>query len=132
MHEFIEEFKQFALRGNAVDLAVGVVIGVAFNAIINSLVTNIITPLIGLLMGNIDFTRLEIPLRGDAVLRYGVFIQSVIAFFITAFALFLFVKTMNRIAHIAHLRRNEKAESAPSKSPELVVLEEIRDTIKKR
>lgn len=129
---FIGEFKQFALRGNALDLAVGVVIGAAFTGITNSLVTNIITPMLGLLMGNIDFTYLEIPLRGDVVLKYGVFVQSVIAFFITALVLFLFVKAMNRLAHVAHLQRNKKkTEAVASKSPELVVLEEIRDSLKK-
>lgn len=132
MNEFVDEFKQFALRGNALDLAVGVVIGAAFNSITNSLVVNIITPMLGLLMGNIDFTYLEIPLRGDVVLKYGVFVQSVIAFFITALVLFLFVKAMNRLAHVAHLERNKKDTAVPSKSAELVVLEEIRDTLKKK
>lgn len=131
MNEFVDEFKKFALRGNAIDLAVGVVIGAAFNNITNSLVANIITPLLGLFMGNIDFTHLEVALRGDVILKYGVFVQSVIAFFITALALFLFVKAMNRIAHIAHLERNNKKESTLSKSSELIVLEEIRDSLKK-
>lgn len=131
MNEFVDEFKKFALRGNAIDLAVGVVIGAAFNNITNSLVANIITPLLGLFMGNIDFTHLEIPLRGDVALKYGVFVQSVIAFFMTALVLFLFVKAMNRIAHVAHLKRNEKSAQVASKSPELIVLEEIRDSLKK-
>lgn len=131
MNEFVDEFKKFALRGNAIDLAVGVVIGAAFTGITNSLVANIITPMLGLLMGNIDFTHLEIPLRGDVVLKYGVFVQSVIVFFITALVLFLFVKGMNRVAHLAHLERNKKNTPAATKSPELVVLEEIRDSLKK-
>ncbi len=128
---FVGEFKQFALRGNAVDLAVGVVIGAAFNNITNSLVANIITPMLGLLMGDINFTYLEIPLRGDVILKYGVFVQSVIAFFITALVLFLFVKAMNRVANLAHLQRNKKDTPVASKSSELIVLEEIRDTLKK-
>ncbi|OGY32324.1 MAG: hypothetical protein A3C02_04250 [Candidatus Andersenbacteria bacterium RIFCSPHIGHO2_02_FULL_45_11] len=131
MNEFVDEFKKFALRGNAIDLAVGVVIGAAFTGITNSLVTNIITPLMGLLMGDIDFTHLVIPLRGNVVLQYGVFVQSVIAFLITAVVLFVFVKGMNRVAHLAHLERNKKNTPTATKSPELVVLEEIRDSIKK-
>lgn len=131
MNEFVDEFKKFALRGNAIDLAVGVVIGAAFNGIVNSLVANIITPLIGLLMGDIDFTHLIIPLRGDVALQYGVFVQSVISFIITALVLFAFVKAMNKVVHVAHLERNKKGKAASSKSPELVVLEEIRDSIKK-
>ncbi len=131
MNEFIDEFKKFALRGNAIDLAVGVVIGAAFNGIVNSLVANIIAPLIGLLMGDIDFTHLEVALRGDVALKYGVFVQSVISFTITALVLFMFVKAMNRIAHLAHLERNKKDTEIPSKSAELIVLEEIRDSLKK-
>ncbi len=131
MNEFVDEFKKFALRGNAIDLAVGVVIGAAFNSITNSLVANIITPLMGLLMGNINITHLVIPLRGDVVLQYGTFVQSVIVFLITAVVLFVFVKAMNRIAHLAHLERNKKDTEIPSKSAELIVLEEIRDSLKK-
>lgn len=131
MQQFIDEFKKFALRGNAIDLAVGVVIGAAFNAIVNSLVANIITPLIGLLMGDIDFKYLEVPLRGDVVLQYGVFVQSVISFLLTAIVLFVFVKGMNKVVHLAHLERKKKGATG-SKSPELVVLEEIRDTLKKQ
>lgn len=132
MNEFFEEFKKFALRGNAIDLAVGVVIGAAFNAIVNSLVANIIAPLIGLLMGDIDFTNLEVHLRGDVALQYGVFVQSVISFIITALVLFMFVKGMNKVVHVAHLERKKKGAEASSKSPELVVLEEIRDSIRKK
>lgn len=132
MDSFIDEFKKFALRGNAIDLAVGVVIGAAFSSITNSLVTNIITPFIGLFIGNIDFSHLTLPLRGDVVLTYGVFLQSVIAFLITAFVLFLLVKGMNRVFHLAHLERNKKGTTAVSKSPELVVLEEIRDSLNKK
>lgn len=131
MDSFIDEFKKFALRGNAIDLAVGVVIGAAFSSITNSLVTNIITPFVSLFIGNIDFSRLVLPLRGDVALTYGVFLQSVIAFLITAFVLFLLVKGMNRIFHLAHLERNKKGTPSVSKSLELVVLEEIRDSIKK-
>ena len=87
MKHFFEEFKKFALRGNAVDLAIGVVIGAAFTAITNSLVTNILTPPIGLLLGGIDFSALGFTLQGDAVIQYGLFIEACVNFIITALAL---------------------------------------------
>ncbi len=126
MSKFINEFRKFALRGNAIELAIGVVVGAAFNGIITSLVNNIITPPLGLLVGNIDFSSFEIPLKGDAVLQYGLFIQSVISFLITAVALFLVVKGLNTLT-----RRNKKEEKAKA-TKELLVLEEIRDLLKKK
>lgn len=126
MNEFFNEFRKFALRGNAIELAVGVVVGAAFNGIITSLVNNIITPPLGLLVGNVDFSSFEIPLKGDAVLQYGLFIQSVISFLVTAVALFLVVKGLNTLT-----RRNKKDETAKS-NKELLVLEEIRDLLKKK
>lgn len=126
MNEFFNEFRKFALRGNAIELAVGVVVGAAFNGIITSLVNNIITPPLGLLVGNVDFSSFEIPLKGDAVLQYGLFIQSVISFLVTAVALFLIVKGLNTIT-----RRNKKEDTAKS-NKELLVLEEIRDLLKKK
>ncbi|HRH55344.1 MAG TPA: large conductance mechanosensitive channel protein MscL [Candidatus Paceibacterota bacterium] len=131
MKHFLSEFKKFALRGNAIDLAVGVVIGAAFTAITNSLVTNIITPPLSLLTRGINFADLafQIPTT-DAAIQYGLFIQAVITFVITAFALFLLVKLINHLTMIA--RREQEAGTAEqaTKSPELMVLEEIRDTLK--
>lgn len=127
MKDFLKEFKTFALRGNAIDLAVGVVIGAAFNSIVNSLVNNVLTPPIGLLMGGVDFSELALPLGGEAVIQYGLFLQATISFVITAFALFLLVKFINQF-----LRKAEKEETPPApKTPELLVLEEIRDAIRK-
>ena len=113
------------------DLAVGVVIGTAFNNIINSLVTNIITPPLGLLMGKIDFKDLVLNLGGSVEIKYGPFIQSVIDFFIVALALFLIIRFINRLQHMR--RKEEEAGLTPAaeKSAELVVLEEIRDSLKK-
>jgi large conductance mechanosensitive channel len=106
----LQEFKQFAMRGNVVDLAVGVVIGVAFGKIVTSLVNDIIMPPIGKLMGGVDFSNLFIALgpgdfkslaaaqkAGAATINYGVFINVLLEFIIVAFALFLVVKTMNRL-----------------------------------
>lgn len=131
MKNFFGEFKTFALRGNVVDLAVGIVIGAAFTAVTNSLVTNILTPLIGMLMGGIDFSHLGFTLLGEAVIQYGVFIQAIINFVITAFALFLLVKFINRLEHVARKEQEEGTAPPAQKSAELIVLEEIRDTLKK-
>ena len=132
MKSFFDEFKKFALRGNAIDLAVGVVIGAAFNAITTSLVTNVITPPLSLLTRGINFADLAIAIPNtDATIQYGLFIQAIITFIITAFALFLLVKAINSL--VAKAKKDEeegKIEPAP-KSPELTVLEEIRDSLKK-
>ena len=93
--KLFKEFKQFAMRGNVIDMAVGVVIGAAFSAIVNSLVANIITPLIGMLTGGIDITSLSVTV-GTAVLEYGVFLNAILQFIIIAFCLFLVVKAMNK------------------------------------
>jgi large conductance mechanosensitive channel len=132
MKSFIEEFKKFALRGNAVDLAIGVVIGAAFNTVTNSLVANVITPPLSLLTRGINFNDLAIAIPGtDAAIQYGIFIQAVISFVITAFALFLLVKAMNKMAAAARKEQAEGTAPQDEKSPELMVLEEIRDTLKK-
>jgi large conductance mechanosensitive channel len=141
MSGFFREFKEFAMRGNVVDLAVGIVIGVAFGAIVNSLVEDIIMPPVGLIMGNVDFADLFINLSGQEypslaaareagapVIAYGSFINAVLNFVIVAFAIFLVVKGMNR------LRR--KQEAAPEEMPvpprQETLLEEIRDLLKAR
>jgi large conductance mechanosensitive channel len=128
MKSFFQEFKTFALRGNVLDLAVGVVIGTAFNSIITSLVTNIITPPLGLLTGRIDFKDLVVNLGGTVKIEYGLFIQAVITFVLTAFALFLFIRFMNRVIHKDRIDPEKPPET---KTPELLVLEEIRDELKK-
>jgi large conductance mechanosensitive channel len=129
MKTFFEEFKQFALRGNVLDLAVGIVIGTAFSNITNSLVTNIITPPLGLLMGNIDFKDLAVNLGGTVKIQYGLFLQATLDFIILAFALFLFVRFINRLVHA---ERHKQPQPEEMKSPEVVVLEQIRDQLKAR
>lgn len=126
MKSFFEEFKKFALRGNVMDLAIGIVIGTAFSAITNSLVTNIITPPLGLLMGRIDFQNLVLNLGGTVSIKYGLFLQAVVNFVIVALALFVVIRFINRIAP-----KKPEEVPAPAKSPELMVLEEIRDSLKK-
>ena len=130
MKSFLEEFKTFALRGNVVDLAVGVVVGAAFATVTNSLVNHVITPPIGLLMGGIDFSKLGIPLGGEAVIGYGLFLEAILNFIITAFALFLFIRFINRLVQLAR-KNKEEEELLGRKTDEVRLLEEIRDLLKK-
>lgn len=118
------EFKKFALKGNVLDLAVGVIIGTAFGKIVSSLVTDIIMPLIGLLMGGIDFKSLAITM-GDAEVKYGLFIQTVVDFFIIAFSIFVFIKVI-----IERFRKKEEAKPAPTVDKKEELLTEIRDLLK--
>ncbi len=92
----LKEFREFAIRGNVMDLAVAVIIGAAFGKIVTSLVDNILMPLIGLLMGGVDFSALSLQV-GEAVVQYGLFIQSIIDFVIIAFVIFLIVRALNRL-----------------------------------
>jgi large conductance mechanosensitive channel len=137
----LQEFKQFALRGNVVDLAVGIVIGAAFGAIVASLVADIIMPIIGAVTGGLDFSNYYLPLTGEvpagapyaaaketgAVLGYGQFLTTAVNFVIVAFALFMVIRAMNR------LKRKEDAKVDVPKSPEIPadvkLLSEIRDLL---
>ncbi|HQU07534.1 MAG: hypothetical protein B7X04_00135 [Parcubacteria group bacterium 21-54-25] len=125
----LQEFKTFALRGNAIDLAIGVVIGAAFNNVVTSLVNNIIMPPVGLLMGGIDFTHLALPLGGKSILTYGLFVQALINFLIVAIALFVIIRFLNRISHA--LPHQQPAATPAKKSDELLVLEDIRSILAK-
>jgi large conductance mechanosensitive channel len=130
---FLAEFQTFASRGNFIDLAVGIVIGTSFSAVTNSLVTNIITPPLGLLLGRINFADLAIPLGGTVKITYGLFVQALISFIITAFALFLIVRFINRLQDIANRRKQKEASEPPvsaEDSPEIIVLKEIRDSLR--
>lgn len=132
MKNFLKEFETFALKGNFIDLAVGVVVGAAFNNVTNSLVNNVITPPLGLIIGRVKFEDLAIPLGGTANIQYGLFIQSLITFFITAFVLFLVIRTVNRLRALAFERdkNNKEAPATPQDSPEVQILKEIRDALK--
>ena len=130
----IKEFKEFIARGNVMDLAVGVIIGSAFGKIVTSIVDDILMPLIGMVVGGVDFTGLVWKI-GEAEVKYGNFIQNVIDFLIVAFCIFLIVKGINKISEKAEaLRKKEedaKKEEAPAKPDDIVLLEEIRDLLKK-
>ncbi len=126
--KLIEEFKTFIARGNVIDLAVGVIIGSAFGKIVTSLVDDILMPIIGAIIGGVNFTSLSIKFR-DARITYGNFIQNVIDFLIIAFCIFIFVKAINKF-----MKKNEKEEKeeAPKKDDQVLLLEEIRDILKKK
>ncbi len=122
----IKEFKKFIARGNVIDLAVGIIVGGAFSKIVSSLVDNIIMPLIGLIIGGIDFTKLSVTIK-DATINYGLFIQNVVDFLIVAFCIFLVIKLINKVS-----KKKEVKKETAKKSDELIVLEEIRDNLKKQ
>lgn len=141
-----QEFKEFIARGNVMDMAVGVIIGTAFTKIVNSLVSDVITPALGLLTGNVDFSDLKIVLHeavmdGETVvteelaIRYGVFLDALINFLLIAICVFAVVKTINTIKEkTAALKKKEEEEAPkeePKPDPQLVLLEEIRDLLKK-
>ncbi|WP_342561872.1 large conductance mechanosensitive channel protein MscL [Paenibacillus sp. FSL R7-0345] len=122
-----KEFKSFAIKGNVLDLAVAVVIGSAFGKIVSSLVADIIMPLVGLLSGGIDLGKLTFTYL-DAEVKYGIFLQSVVDFFIISFSIFMVVKVANRFKH----KETVKVEvvETPAPDPEIALLTEIRDLLK--
>ncbi len=137
----LEEFKNFAMRGNVVDMAVGIIIGGAFGKIVSSFVNDVIMPPIGLMMGNVDFSQLYINLSeidypslaaaqeaGAATIKYGVFINTVLDFIIVAFAIFMVIRAMNKMKK----KEEEKPAEPPKPSAEVELLTEIRDSLKSR
>lgn len=131
MKKFLGEFKEFISRGNVIDMAVGVIVGSAFGKIVASLVDNILMPIIGMIIGGHDFSRLAITFKGASI-KYGLFIQNVIDFVIIAFCIFLFIKFINKLQNIKKKPTKEENEEAPKKSDEVILLEEIRDLLKKQ
>jgi large conductance mechanosensitive channel len=139
----LKEFKEFAMRGNVVDMAVGIIIGAAFGKIVDSLVKDMIMPPIGVLLGKVDFSNLFFILRegtttgpyltleaaqkaGAVTFNYGMFINTIISFLIVAFAVFLLIRAINRLR-----RKEEDKPAAPPAPPEeVVLLREIRDSLK--
>jgi large conductance mechanosensitive channel len=129
----MSEFKEFAMRGNVIDLAVGVVIGGAFGKIVSSLVENIVMPVVGLATAGVDFSKAAVAIGASAggeplLLKYGAFVQAIVDFVIVAFVIFLAVKAINRM-------KKPPAEAAPAAPPppprQEVLLEEIRDLLRK-
>jgi large conductance mechanosensitive channel len=140
----LKEFKEFAMRGNVVDMAVGIIIGAAFGKIVESLVRDLIMPPIGMLLGKVDFANLFFVLReganpgpylsvdaaqkaGAVTFNYGVFINTCISFMIVAFAVFMLIRTINRMK-----KKEAEAPAAPAATPEdVLLLREIRDALNK-
>ena len=133
MKKLLEEFKAFIMRGNVVDMAVGVIIATAFGKIVTSLVNDIFMPIIGMILGNVNFSSLEIklgePVEGveQAAIKYGMFIQEIVNFIIIAFCIFVFIKVVTSLQK----KEEEKPAPAPEPTKEEVLLTEIRDTLNK-
>jgi large conductance mechanosensitive channel len=129
---FVKEFKEFAMKGNVVDMAVGIIIGVAFGKIVSSFVGDVIMPPLGLLIGGVDFSDMVITLKAASegvaavTLNYGKFIQTVFDFTIVALAIFIAVKVMNK------MKKAEEAAPPPEPSAEEKLLTEIRDLLKQK
>ena len=140
----LTEFREFAMRGNVVDMAVGIIIGAAFGKIVDSLVKDLIMPPIGLLLGKVDFSNLFLVLKqgttpgpyltvdaaqkaGAVTFNYGLFVNNVISFLIVAFAVFLLIRAINRLRR----REEEKPAEPPAPPEEVVLLREIRDTLRR-
>jgi large conductance mechanosensitive channel len=130
--KMVQEFKTFAMKGNVVEMAVGIIIGAAFGKIVSSLVSDVIMPPIGLLVGGIDFSNLSLTIKAATesapavVVKYGVFINTVIDFIIVAWAIFIVIKGMNA------LKKKEEAATSvtPKPSEEVLLLTQIRDILK--
>ncbi len=125
----IKEFRDFIMRGNVLDLAVAVILGAAFGAIVTSLTNDILMPLIGIILGGVNFAGLSVTV-GGAVLTYGKFIQAIINFLLIAFALFLIIRSINRLMEA---RKKTPAAAAPAAVPEDVqLLRQIRDLLQQQ
>lgn len=130
MGKIITEFKEFAMRGNVMDMAVGVIIGGAFGKIVSSLVDDVLMPIIGMITGGVDFSNLAFTI-GEANIKYGMFIQNIIDFVIVAFCIFMMIKGMNKLS-----KKKEEEPAAPAPEPEPTaeekLLAEIRDLLKNK
>lgn len=126
----LKEFKEFISRGNVVDLAVGVIMGSAFGKIVTSLVNDIIMPLVGVIIGVIDFTSLSIKIK-DSNIMYGSFIQNIVDFLIVAACIFVMVKMINKLNNLNKKKEEKEKKEEVKKSDEVLLLEEIRDLLKK-
>lgn len=136
----LSEFRTFLMRGNVIDLAVGVIVGASFTGIVNSLVKDILMPPIGLLLGGIDFSNFFVPLKGGhgeatlkaaqeagaVTLNYGLFVNTILNFMIVAFVLFLLIRQINK------LQRSAQPAPPPATPEDVLLLREIRDTLKSR
>ncbi len=130
MNKFLTDFKNFAMKGNVLDMAVGVIIGGAFGKIVTSLVNDVIMPLMGIIIGGLDFKSLSVKV-GESTITYGNFIQNIVDFLIIAFCIFLFIRLISKLN-----KKKEEAPAAPAPAPEPSaeekLLTEIRDLLKNK
>ncbi len=132
--KMLQEFKQFAMRGNVLDMAIGIILGAAFGKIVSSLVGDVILPPIGLMVGGVDFSDLALTLKSGVdggtpvLLKFGVFINTVIDFLIVAFAIFMVVKGINAMQK----KEAEKPAAPPAPTKSEILLEEIRNELRKK
>ncbi|MBK8908702.1 MAG: large conductance mechanosensitive channel protein MscL [Rhodospirillales bacterium] len=144
MDGFIKEFREFAVRGNVIDMAVGIIIGAAFGKIVGTLVEDVIMPPIGWIVGDVDFSSLFLNLTGESyaslaaakeagapVIGYGTFLNACLHFLIVAFAVFLLIRWINRLKELASTDPAAEAAAQPTPPRQEVLLEEIRDLLKK-
>jgi large conductance mechanosensitive channel len=141
----LKEFREFAMRGNVVDMAVGIIIGAAFGKIVDSMVKDVIMPPIGVILGRVDFSNLFLVIKqgatpgpyltvdaaqkaGAVTLNYGLFVNNVISFIIVAFAVFLLIRVINRLRR----KQEEQPAAAPPPAEDVLLLREIRDELKRR
>ena len=127
MKKFISEFKEFAIKGNMLDLAIGVIIGGAFNTVVKSIVDDVIMPFMGILLGGKDFSQLALTI-GEAQIKYGMLIQNLVNFLIIAFCLFIIVKALNSLKRKKEVVEEQVEEE--KKAEDIALLEEIRDYLK--
>lgn len=131
---FVKDFKEFAVRGNVVDMAVGIIIGAAFGKVVSSLVSDVFMPPLGWIIGGVDFSDLAIVLpeiiegKGEVSIMYGQFIQTILDFTIVAFAIFMMIKVINRLKK----KEEEKPAEEPAPTKEELLLTEIRDLLKQQ
>lgn len=125
MKQFLKDFEAFAIKGNAIDLAIGIIIGAGFSQITTVLANNVITPAVGAYTGGTDFTKLGVHLANGSVIGYGLLIQAVINFILIALVLFLLVRALGALA-----KKKKDDEAKPEENPQLQVLMEIRDELR--
>lgn len=130
--KFVDEFRNFVTRGNVVDMAVGIIIGAAFGKIVTSLVADIIMPPIGYLIGGVDFTGLHVAIGEAVKIEYGKFLQTLFDFIVTAFAIFLIIKVMNRVRSKQEAQAKPEPPAEPTPTKEELLLTEIRDLLKNK
>lgn len=132
MKKLFQEFKEFAFKGNVIDMAIGVIIGGAFSTIVSSLVDDILMPLLGIVTGGTDFSALSVKLGEENFLKYGSFLNSVINFLLIAVCIFAMLKVITSVSKKMHRQKEKEAAAAPAGPTQEQLLTEIRDLLKEK